>query len=454
MNQTQQMNFENEEDFVNAATKIYKTMVQDRSWVVPEPAAFGSLIQFEGADLQITDNIGNIEKRKDFGKSLNTSVIGCQQLNSFNQNLNYQQVMDEAQLKYLKEHEMKKQQLNQQDQQQLEQAKKQQKAVQNSNQNLSVNKPVDLNSTNLQSHTQMEIDYNQQSKVPKKKQNTDNNVIDQPHAIIPMQSSLVDMNEIVELKKKNLDLQKQIDEMKLEYQQQITSIKTFYSDELIQCKNELETNKQYQLKLKGEYDQYKAEIEQLQTIKDEKLNSNKIVDLQQQKRPSDQNSDLNIIIATQLQMECEQLKLQLNDEKQFHDSQQELTQQQLNLITQRNIELQKQLSEEKTQKLLFFKQLQLQQSEITKQLELIKEQALYQEQAARIMHLENENRSLQEQIEKQNISEYKNSIARLEKQIQNNEMQIETLKQELMLINAQLLKNRQDDYKIYQYDDI
>ncbi|CAL6080416.1 Hypothetical_protein [Hexamita inflata] len=175
----QQMNFENEEDFVNAATKIYQTMIQDRSWVVPEPAAFGSLIQFEGADLKMTDNIGNIEKRKDFGKSLNTSVIGRQQLNSFNQNLNYQQVMDEAQLKYLKEHEMKKQQLNQQGQQQLEQAKKQQKAVQNSNQNLSVIKPVDLNSTNLQTHTQMEMDYNQQSKVPKKRQNTDNNVIDQ-----------------------------------------------------------------------------------------------------------------------------------------------------------------------------------------------------------------------------------------------------------------------------------
>ncbi|CAL5970752.1 Hypothetical_protein [Hexamita inflata] len=208
----QQMNFENEEDFVNAATKIYQTMIQDRSWVVPEPAAFGSLIQFEGADLKMTDNIGNIEKRRDFGKSLNTSVIGRQQLNSFNQNLNYQQVMDEAQLKYLKEHEMKKQQLNQQGQQQLEQAKKQQKAVQNSNQNLSVIKPVDLNSTNLQTHTQMEMDYNQQSKVPKKRQNTDNNVIDQIFTNKEENNLEIKLNKI-KTKYQKTTVEKQMDEI-------------------------------------------------------------------------------------------------------------------------------------------------------------------------------------------------------------------------------------------------
>ncbi|CAL6059216.1 Hypothetical_protein [Hexamita inflata] len=255
------------------------------------------------------------------------------------------------------------------------------------------------------------------------------------------------INEIAELKLQIQELQKQNLDIKLEYEQKLSERKQQYDTELIKCKNELEVLKnEYQVDLQKEYYKYKAEIEQLKkTVEAESANQNKIVELQQKQRPSDQDIDINDSIANQLQIECEQLKQQLIDEKQFHDNQQELTQQQLKLITQRNIELQKQLTEEKTQRLLFFKQLQQKQSEITKLLE-----STVKEQATRIVYLENENQSLQntlitlkEQIEKLNVQEYQKRIDLQNKQIEDKNNYISTLKEEIETINVNQLQDKQ-----------
>ncbi|CAL5985174.1 obscurin-like_isoform X1 [Hexamita inflata] len=255
------------------------------------------------------------------------------------------------------------------------------------------------------------------------------------------------VNEINDLKLKNLELQKQIVEKKLEYEQQIADIKTGYTTELIKCKNEIEAQtKEFQQNLQLEQDKYKAEIEELKkTIQTEMLNENKLVELQKNKRVSDAEIDKNDTIANQLRMECTILQQQLIDEKQFHDSQQELTQQQLKLITLRNTDLQKQLSDEKKQRIIFFEQLEKKQSEITKQLE-----STVREQATRIVHLENENQTLQntlsvlkQQIEKLNVLEYQKRIELQNKQLEDKDQYIINLKKEMDKINVNQLQDKQ-----------
>ncbi|CAL6007935.1 Hypothetical_protein [Hexamita inflata] len=255
-----------------------------------------------------------------------------------------------------------------------------------------------------------------------------------------------DVNEIAELKLKNQELQKLNLEIKLECEQKIAEIKTQYEAELIKCKNEVESlRKEYQLDLQKEYEKYKNEIEELKkTYEIQNQNSNKIQQLKQKQLVSDQEVDMNDTIANQLQMECQILKQQLIDEKQFYSDQQELTLQLVNRANQRNNDIQKQLTEEKTQRLLFFQQLQQKQSEITKQLE-----ATVQEQASRIVHLENKNQSLQstlkalrEQIEKLN-QEYQRRIDLQIKQLEDKDEYISKLKEEMEKINVNQLQDKQ-----------
>ncbi|CAL6007975.1 Hypothetical_protein [Hexamita inflata] len=131
--------------------------------------------------------------------------------------------------------------------------------------------------------------------------------------------------------------------------------------------------------------------------------------------------------------------------QQYHDELYELAQQSLKRSTQRNTDIQQQLTEEKTQRLIFFQQLQQKQSEITKQLE-----ATVKEQASRIVHLENENQSLQstlnalrEQIEKLNVQEYQRCIDLQTKQLEDKEEYIEKLKEEMEKINVNQLQDKQ-----------
>ncbi|CAL6007973.1 Hypothetical_protein [Hexamita inflata] len=176
---------------------------------------------------------------------------------------------------------------------------------------------------------------------------------------------------IQELKVKIQELQNTNEEQKKDYELKLSEYQQQYDTELIKCKNEVESlRKEYQLDLKKEYEKYKNEIEELKkTYEVEKLNTNKMQELKQKKLISDKEVDINDTITNQLRMECQILRQQLIDEKQFHDDQYELAQQSLKRFNQRNVEIQRQLTEEKTQRLLFFQQLQQKQSEITKQLE-------------------------------------------------------------------------------------
>ncbi|CAL6059202.1 Hypothetical_protein [Hexamita inflata] len=253
-------------------------------------------------------------------------------------------------------------------------------------------------------------------------------------------------NEIKELKQTNQELQKQLVEIQMDYEQQIAEIKTGYIAELIKCKNELKVQKnEYLQDLQKEYEkEYKVEIELKNTIEGKSLNQNILVELQNNKIISDQEIDIYYTIANQLQMECEQLKQQLIEEKQFYDKKQELTLQLL-ATTTRNTELQKQLTEEKTQRLQFFSQLQQKQSEIIKSLE-----CNIKDQAARIVHLENENQSLQntlitlkEQIEKLNVQEYQKHIDLQNKQLEDKNNYISKLKEEMESINVNQLQDKQ-----------
>ncbi|CAL6040354.1 Hypothetical_protein [Hexamita inflata] len=244
-------------------------------------------------------------------------------------------------------------------------------------------------------------------------------------------------NEIKELKQKNQELQKQLVEIQMDYEQQIAEIKTGYTAELIKCKNELKVQKnEYLQDLQKEY---KVEIELKNTIEGKSLNQNILVELQ------NQEIDIYYTIANQLQMECEQLKQQLIEEKQFYDKKQELILQLLATTSTRNTELQMQLTEEKTQRLQFFSQLQQKQSEIIKSLE-----CNIKDQAARIVHLENENQSLQntlitlkEQIEKLNVSEYQKRIDLQNKQLEDKDNYITKLKDKIETINVNQLQDKQ-----------
>ncbi|CAL6007981.1 Hypothetical_protein [Hexamita inflata] len=257
------------------------------------------------------------------------------------------------------------------------------------------------------------------------------------------------VNEIAELKLKNQELQKLNHDIKLECEQKVANIKTEYEAELIKCKNEVESlRKEYQQDLQKEYEKYKNEIEELKkTNKVEKLTLNKSQDLEQKKLVSEQQIDINDSITNQLRMECKILKqyMQLIDEKQYHNDQQELILQLVNLSNQRNNDIQRQLTEEKTQRIIFFEDLQQKQSEITKQLE-----ATVKEQASRIVHLENENQSLQstlnalrEQIEKLNVQEYQRRIDLQTKQLEDKDKYIEKLKEEMEKINVNQLQDTQ-----------
>ncbi|CAL6103172.1 Hypothetical_protein [Hexamita inflata] len=68
-----EMKFPSEQEVVNLATKIYQSMLNDEklnsSWIVPEPVTYGSLIDFNNANLKFMD-VGNIQPYAD-----NKSII-------------------------------------------------------------------------------------------------------------------------------------------------------------------------------------------------------------------------------------------------------------------------------------------------------------------------------------------------------------------------------------------
>ncbi|CAL6059200.1 ATP_synthase [Hexamita inflata] len=104
-----------------------------------------------------------------------------------------------------------------------------------------------------------------------------------------------------------------------------------------------------------------------------------------------------------------------------------------------------QLIEEKKQRLQFFNQLQLKQSDITKYLE-----STVKEQAARIVQLESKNQTLQntlsdlkEQIEKLDIQELKQSINNKEIQLNDKDKYITKLQEEIEKINVNQLQDKQ-----------
>ncbi|CAL6041192.1 Hypothetical_protein [Hexamita inflata] len=256
------------------------------------------------------------------------------------------------------------------------------------------------------------------------------------------------INEIVDLKLNINELRKQNLQIKLEYEQQLSECQQRYNSELIKCKNELEAQRnEYKQDLQKEYDKYKVEIDQLKnTIEAERQNANQAKLLQQQKQlPLDQQIDMNDTISNQLRIECRLLREQLIDEKQEHVQQYELIQQQLKIKNTRNIELQKQLTDEKIQRLTFFEQLEKKQSEITTQLEMNIKQ-----QATKIIYLENDNQSLQntlsvlkEEIEKLNVQQYKKLIDLQNKQIKDKDEYITKLKEEYDKININQLQDKQ-----------
>ncbi|CAL6040298.1 Hypothetical_protein [Hexamita inflata] len=159
----------------------------------------------------------------------------------------------------------------------------------------------------------------------------------------------------------------------------------------------------------------------------------------------DQQIDMNDNIANQLQVECNQLRQQLIEEKQYHYDQLQLAQQQVQRTYERNYEIQKQLTEEKKQRMIFFQQLQQKQSEVTKQLE-----QNIKDKIVSIAKLEEENQQLQntlsvlkEQIEKLNIQELQHCIENQKIQLENKEDYIAKLKEENEKINVNHLQDKQ-----------
>ncbi|CAL6060167.1 obscurin-like_isoform X2 [Hexamita inflata] len=255
------------------------------------------------------------------------------------------------------------------------------------------------------------------------------------------------VKEIKELKLQNQVLQTQNLEIKLGYGLQVANIKKEYEAELIKCKNEVQTlRKEYQKDLQMECEKYKNEIDKLrQYYEIERMKENKIIELQQKQRPSDQEIDMNDTIAKQLQLECQLLKKQQIEDKQYHDEQYEYAQQALKRATQRNSELQQKLNEVDKARLQFIQDMDKKQSEITKQLEYN-----VNEQAGRIIQLESENQSLQsklsalrEQIEKLNVQEYQKRIEMQTKQLEDKDEYITKLKEEMEKINVNQLQDKQ-----------
>ncbi|CAL6094521.1 Hypothetical_protein [Hexamita inflata] len=252
--------------------------------------------------------------------------------------------------------------------------------------------------------------------------------------------------QIQELKMRIQELQRINAEQKIEYEQKISECQQKYDEELIKCKNEVEAQKkEYQQDLQKEYEKYKTEIEQLKQANCDFDKFNQNIQNQLKQRISDQTIDVNDSIANQLQMECELLKQQLIEEKQANDEQNTMLQQLVKHQSQRNTDIQKQLTEEKTQRLIFFKQLQQKQSEITKQLE-----QNIKDQATRIIHLENENLQLQstlstlkQQIEKLNVQELQQCIETQKIQLEIKQQNIEQLKEEIDTINVNQLQDKQ-----------
>ncbi|CAL6025215.1 obscurin-like_isoform X2 [Hexamita inflata] len=252
---------------------------------------------------------------------------------------------------------------------------------------------------------------------------------------------------IKELKAKIQELQRVNDEQKIIYEQKMLQSQQQYDKQLILCKTEIETiRKEYFQDLQTEYQKYKSEIEQLkQSNESEKLTTSKHIERQQQQQHIQQEINSNDSITIQMQIEYQLLRQQLIDEKQDHDDQYNLIQQQLKLKNQRNTELQKQLTEEKNQRIIFFQQLQYKQSEITKQLE-----SNVLQQAARIVHLENDNQSLlntlsalKDQIERLNIQELQQSINDLEIQLSDKDKYITKLLEQIQSININNLQDKQ-----------
>ncbi|CAL6101091.1 obscurin-like_isoform X4 [Hexamita inflata] len=264
------------------------------------------------------------------------------------------------------------------------------------------------------------------------------------------QNEIKDQNalkEIKELKLKNQVLQTQNMEIKREYEQTIADIRNEYDAELIKCNNEVQTLRiEYQKDLHMECEKYKNEIEKLkQYYEIERIKENKLIELQQKQRPSDQEIDMNDTITKQLQLECQLLKKQQIEDKQYHDEQYEYAQQALKRATQRNSELQLKLNEVDKARLQFIQEMYQKQYEITKQLE-----HNVNEQAARIIQLESENQSLQstlsvlrEQIEKLNVQEYQKRIDIQTQQLEDKDEYITMLKEEMEKINVNQLQDKQ-----------
>ncbi|CAL5991256.1 Hypothetical_protein [Hexamita inflata] len=258
-------------------------------------------------------------------------------------------------------------------------------------------------------------------------------------------------NEITALKQKNLELQKQNSDIKVEYEQRLIKMQEDYAEKLKKCNKEVETLQiQHLLDLKIQYEIYQAEIKELgqdnEVQKQYTRQSNQINQTQQPQKLniSDQLIQTNDSITKLLQIECQLLKQQLIEEKQAHEEEYRMMTEQLKYKTQRNSEIQKQLTAEKTQRLKYFQQLTDQQSEITKQLEN-KGNA----QAEKILQLEADNLALQQnmtsikqEIEKQDIPQYLQTIQQQKIQLQNKDDQVKRLMLELKNINLKLLQDR------------
>ncbi|CAL6041177.1 obscurin-like_isoform X4 [Hexamita inflata] len=258
-------------------------------------------------------------------------------------------------------------------------------------------------------------------------------------------------NEITALKQKNIELQKQNSDIKMEYEQKIIKMQEDYAEKLKKCNKEVETLKtQYQQDLKKQYEIYQTEIKQLkqdnEVEKQYTRQSNEIHQKQQiqELNVSDQLIQTNDSITKQLQIECQLLKQQLIEEKQAHDDEYRMMTEQLKYKTQRNSEIQKQLTAEKTQRLIYFQQLTDQQSEIAKQLE-----NKGNTQTEKILQLEADNLALQlnmtsikQEIEKQDIPQYLQTIQQQKIQLQNKDGQVKRLMLELKHINLKLLQDR------------
>ncbi|CAL6069271.1 Hypothetical_protein [Hexamita inflata] len=262
-------------------------------------------------------------------------------------------------------------------------------------------------------------------------------------------NDIIAEKKIKTLNERIIELEKQLLHEKDKFSLELLLNRKNYEDKISICQQEMSDMKaKYLNNLKEQNDKYQTEITKLSqsiTIYTQYTHQiNELNDeLQQKQQEPEQIEDLNYSLVSSLQQEC----LQLTNEKQFYEKQYIMIQQQLNYTSQRNVEIQKLLTEEKKFRLSQSSQNQEKQSEVTKQL-----QQYTTEQAYIINQLQEENTTLQntlielkQQIEKLNISSYEKRIELQSLQLKDKDEQIETLTLVLKQINEKQLKNMQLD---------